>query len=389
MPSTTRLTAIVPMANSIAKVPMLRTRALLLFCIAVVTLAGGVLYFRLSQSEVDARERLAFNGICAYELALSSSEKYLAAAGFADNESDPSYGAGLVVVLDLPTKQEVFRYKKSSTFFLTVAFSPDGTLLAAGEDGRVEKAITIWEVPSFKQRARIITEDTVAALRFRNKQKELVAIVGGRLQVWDTARFIPTRTLKSALPFRTPLLFSPDDSCLAIGTLPAEVGAEKTQTEIRRTTDGAVTATLNVCPHSEALAFYGAEDSLIYQADWRTIDLARGLGGKNEKHETLFAGGENAPRSGFNVFALSSDGKCIYSDGCRPGKNGSGLVLLTDMATRKTISLFATPGQSIRHLLVTKNQETVITSGSLNSGSGFVIKIWSLTWREKKTMPDS
>ena len=61
------------------------------------------------------------------ELALSPCEKYLAAVG----QDDGDAVCGLLVVWELLSKKEILRHKAPGTIYHSVAFSPNGKLLAA------------------------------------------------------------------------------------------------------------------------------------------------------------------------------------------------------------------------------------------------------------------
>ena len=148
------------------------------------------------------------------EIALSPSEMFLAAAGF-DDGTDKA--VALLVVWNLKTNQELFRYREANGGFVTVRFSPDGKRLAAGGAGSVRK-VKVWDIPSAKHVVDLDIEDAVDCIRFSPDGKLLGAatLVASRKSpgviVWDAT------TLKKKCILAGPTMFfafSPNSKCVA------------------------------------------------------------------------------------------------------------------------------------------------------------------------------
>src|SRR5262249_49625323 len=74
----------------------------------------------------------------------------LAAHATGDNNT----GDHQVRVIDLKTGQERWRDKATDDYIRSLAFSPDGTVLASGE-GPTDAAIQLWEAPTGRKIGRL------------------------------------------------------------------------------------------------------------------------------------------------------------------------------------------------------------------------------------------
>jgi WD40 repeat protein len=160
------------------------------------------------------------------DLQFSPDGKTLATGGLARNQdygkqeslSDlPSH----LKLWDVATGKMQAEYKGMKGPIYSVAFSPDGKLLAAGGNlGKEINEIVLWDVAKNERRTTLTGHrDSVYALMFSHDGK-LLASGGayGELKLWDLKTWQEIRSLKGHKDSITSVAFSPDDSMLASGS---------------------------------------------------------------------------------------------------------------------------------------------------------------------------
>jgi WD40 repeat protein len=105
-------------------------------------------------------------------------------------------GAGLVALWRIPDGKQLATFKADPGRVPSVAFSPDGSLLAAGGSG--DKQVTLWDVATHKPVGRLPHPTGLAGLAFDPSGKTLATVTfHGTARLWDVAS---RRPIGLALP---------------------------------------------------------------------------------------------------------------------------------------------------------------------------------------------
>jgi WD40 repeat protein len=105
-------------------------------------------------------------------------------------------GAGLVALWRVPDGRQVATFKADPQWVPSVAFSPDGSLIAAG--GYIDKQVTLWDVATGKLVGRLPHPTILARLAFDPAGRTLATLAGdGTVRLWDVAS---RRQIGLALP---------------------------------------------------------------------------------------------------------------------------------------------------------------------------------------------
>jgi WD40 repeat protein len=94
-------------------------------------------------------------------------------------------GNGLVAVWHLPDGKHLATFKADPRGVSSVAFSPDGSLIAAG--GLPSHQVTLWDVNTHKLVGRLPHPTTIAGVTFAGGGKTLASIAQGTVRLWDVA----------------------------------------------------------------------------------------------------------------------------------------------------------------------------------------------------------
>jgi WD40 repeat protein len=94
-------------------------------------------------------------------------------------------GNGLVAVWHLPDSKPLATLQADPFSVSSVAFSPDGSLIAAG--GLPSHQVTLWDVNTHKLVGRLPHPTTIAGVTFAGGGKTLASITLGTVRLWDVA----------------------------------------------------------------------------------------------------------------------------------------------------------------------------------------------------------
>jgi RNA polymerase sigma factor (sigma-70 family) len=264
--------------------------------------------------------------------------------------------------LDAATGQELRRLRPPGDDVTSFALSPDGkTLVTAGSSGAV---LRVWDVPTGQERRRL-EEDRrgTATVAFAPDGKTFAAAVGQQdIQLWDAARWRPTRRLRGHTGFVACLRFlaggktllSGGGTCRSIRWWDVETGRElrRLDTRLEHRKDFAVS------PDGKRLAAFVAANTLqlwdaatgaevgrvdlgkdysvwclCFSPDGRTLVCGNAVGRRGNQ-TLLFSAATGrelrrwADDSYTTHLAFSPDGKVL-------AQSAGGLIRLRDAATGK------------------------------------------------------
>lgn len=161
-----------------------------------------------------------------YDTLLSPDGKIVATAGLArggeygkreNNRELPSF----LKLWDVATGKELAEYKGLKGPIYSVAFSPDGKLLAIGGNiGKENNEIVLWDIEKKKKYAVLTGHRGIVHKVVFSHDGKLLASAGGserngELRLWDVKRLREVARLKEHTDAVTTVSFSPDDSILA------------------------------------------------------------------------------------------------------------------------------------------------------------------------------
>jgi RNA polymerase sigma factor (sigma-70 family) len=286
-----------------------------------------------------------------HALALDRDGKLLASAG-ADKT---------VRLWDLTTGRQLHSLEQPSEA-VAVAFSPDGTLLAALSAGN-QGALTVFEVktgkPLWRGGAKPKGAGAATAALAVSPDGKRLAVLSGGVQGYDlaTGRLFFVLQLPAGKGMgKGAVAYSPDSQVLAVTDGAGQVLLVDSRT-------GNVTKLANPL-QAQALAFLSNTKLAAADGGWavRLVDMT------TNKESTAFEG-----RDAVNFLALSEDGKWAATAAT------GGSVLVWDVAAAKQERRFTVPGP-IHAVALGSDGKVLATAGA----EGLVV--WDLT-RDEKPLP--
>jgi WD40 repeat protein len=180
-----------------------------------------------------------------------------------------------VILWDVTTGTEQRRWEVETPMY-AVAFSPDGTMLAAGSAmGRIDGAVWLWNSTSGELRATLREREgeTVWSVAFSPDAMMLASGNGAGITLWDVATG-EVRASFAGNPVRS-VVFSPDGTLLASGTANGTVSLWNTATnreQVMPTKHDGIVYALAFSPDGETLASAG-QDGTVHLWDVAKRDM--------------------------------------------------------------------------------------------------------------------
>jgi WD40 repeat protein len=151
-----------------------------------------------------------------FAVALSPDRKLVATGGRTGKPVENGPSGGEVILWDVATKRERTTLFGHTSWVTSVAFSPDGKLLAtAGLDHTVK----VWDVLSGKETVSFPRQtDDIGRVAFSADGRILVTAMryGGGVKLWDTRNWTERAALADKADFWFDTVFSPDSKILAL-----------------------------------------------------------------------------------------------------------------------------------------------------------------------------
>lgn len=283
----------------------------------------------------------------------------LVAGGIHGSHGAPSHP---IFLWDAATGKQLRRLAGHKNEVQTIAFSPNGKMLASAGYG---KSIRLWDVASGEERHRLEAKPFIYALAFSPDGRLLASGGGGedgqRVILWDVVKGVEVRHLPGRRDTVFALVFSSDGKTLAEGGGDGTIRMYDVATGKERRSIRA--GHRDVTSYLGSLAFLRGGKAIISGGYKSTIQLWDAVTGEKL---SLFANQIEGP------CAVSADEKHLatWSDSA---------IRLWDMATGKeTVSL---PGHwsSVRAAAVTDTEEgKTLISSEVSRNPGFALCFWDL-----------
>lgn len=148
--------------------------------------------------------------------------------------------SGHLFLVDLTRNDRLDCFIDGPDWILSLAFSPDGKLLATGTEPGI---IKIWDVASRKCLHTFTIHQPVLYVAFSSDGQTLAATVGHQVQLWQVATGAPHSVISLSDDRAHSLAFTPDGQRLLVGTFGRALGCWqgdpwRCQWQIKRATAG-------------------------------------------------------------------------------------------------------------------------------------------------------
>ena len=276
---------------------------------------------------------------------------------------------------NLTKSRPVLAWQKTESWPVnTVAFSPDGKILATGrehgEQGtRREHAVKLWDVASGKLLHTFVAS-SIRALAFSPDGKLLTGVgSGSTIFVWDVATGKVARKIYGQTEYVTVVAFSPDGKTLAIGSLDSSI-------RLWNVADGKAGRVFTVAePKKRASLDFNAAHDIEFSPDGKTLAAAYFHGNVvrlwNVETGKLLETLSQMETLAFVLYgvAISPNGDtvaCGYSASGFddiPSKKKTGIVVLVDLKTGEKRSTFESHKYSVNCLEYSPDGSVLMTGG--------------------------
>jgi WD40 repeat protein len=256
-------------------------------------------------------------------VAFSPDGRVLAAGSGDDAKTFPRAGGGKISLWDVATGRELPTLRGHSAAVTSVAFSPDGSILASG--GR-DGAVKLWNLASGSELRTLGGSGQITSTAFSPDGRIVASASDKTIKLWDVASGDEVGTLGGHSELVTSVAFSPDGSILASASEDKTIRlwdvASRHQVDTLNGHSDRVTS-VEFSPDGGILAS-GSRDGSVKLWDMAPRGKVRTLAA-----DSVIGGS----------VAFSPDGKLLASSGLasggRPSGGFSGVIKLWDVASRR------------------------------------------------------
>jgi len=253
---------------------------------------------------------------------------------------------------------ELYTFRGHSGIVNSLAFSPDGKLLASGSFDHTLKILELGTRRVLESlEATGDDSDIAPSVCFSPDGRTLAAIHGPGVAIWETSTWQVSRQLDGA---RAPLSYSPDGKILA-----AFAGTAVRLWDTSSWKTSFIDAGLRGSPPSSALAFSPDSKTLFICSSGDTLIQIWNLSSGSKVGELEFF----APA----CLAVSRDGKWLAA-----GSRSSADVGIWDLATKEKVATLTGRHPAFFGIAFSPDGETLATAGCDQ-----VITVWHVATREK------
>jgi WD40 repeat protein len=164
------------------------------------------------------RDLRVFDGTfgAVFTVALSPDGKLIATGGRTAKPVENGPKGGEVILWDVATRRALTTMVGHTSWVTSVAFSPNGRLLATGG---LDRTVKVWEVPFGKEAVPLprLTHD-IGRVAFSADGRVLATAMryGGGIKLWDTRNWTERATPSDKADLWFDAVFSPDSKMLAL-----------------------------------------------------------------------------------------------------------------------------------------------------------------------------
>jgi WD40 repeat protein len=147
---------------------------------------------------------------------LSPDRKFVATGGRTGKAVENGPKGGEVILWDVATKRERTTLVGHESWVTSVAFSPDGKLLATGG---LDRTVKVWHMPSGNEAVTLPHQtDDIGRVAFSPDGRVLATAMryGGGIKLWNTRNWTERAALADKADLWFDAVFSPDSKFLAL-----------------------------------------------------------------------------------------------------------------------------------------------------------------------------
>jgi WD40 repeat protein len=264
---------------------------------------------------------------------------------------------------DTATGRLVHRLIPSGTVISRIALSPDGTSLIAVELSDDESVLQVWDIATGKRMHSLCDQVSPLAIAYSPDGKQVAALLGEHIGIWDPASGLMTRLIASNIPDDAQqvhsFVYSPDCKHLALTCFHPSLG--ETKCHVWELAAGTRLCDLEGAPFEISEPFLPDGKTLVTLGSDGTIQWWDVTTGKQVRRDTRI---ENKG----NCLAQSPDGKLLASGGI------AGAVRFWDIATGQPAGLQAAHREPVTSVTVSRDGQLLSTLG--RDGT---VRVWKST----------
>ncbi len=301
--------------------------------------------------DVAEQKQIGFFNIdkALYTVAISPDWEILASGGGEENE---------IRLWSIQEQRQIGLLKGHTDGVLSIAFNPDGKILASGSNDRT---IRIWDVGEQKQTG-LLENDWGSPVIFSPDGKILVSCADERtIRLWDVDEQMPIGTLEGSTNLAYPKIFSPDGKTLVSTDGGSAIRFWDVQGQKQAGIIDGFTRTSELLSYSLA---FSPDGKMLASKSWDTVNFwdvqeQKTMGRLEEDSVGWYLG--------LNSIAFSPDGKILASIN---GKE----IYLYDIQTQERTGILKGHTMTISSIAFTPDGKILVSSGNQDR----TVRLWDV-----------